>query len=295
MYEPNSKRIPLIDTYPPTFPTDFVDVYRDGNADFKHEIIKYPAGPDGKDAWFIIYCQKHGVHFGDNPLISAIRHLDSWQHGRMKATKSQAVALLGVPVRNCNAELAEINNTAFKKALGNGYKPLNSNRLPAHGQIYIKKHFNSQFFDKNIDLQGMTPIERATYRFLHFEPPRLSRAERLRLPKRGKTRHKLPDFSNINVRSGQSKCPNLPSLQELGERDEVLSSSIAQLTRRWPHITARSRRQVSRTKTGCITCRERGKKCDERKPYCRHFEVQVLALIKAKVSRSTLPALWVRL
>lgn len=27
-----------------------------------------------------------------------------------------------------------------------------------------------------------------------------------------------------------------------------------------------------RSKTGCITCRKRKKKCDEAKPICKHFE-----------------------
>jgi hypothetical protein len=101
-------------------------VYAGGNAKYKHCIVEYP--PHG-GKFYILKCELHGVHFNNNPLAGAAKHLHSAQHGNMSKERAQAVDLLGYLVFDCNAELAHMNNEMFRHALANGYKPFNMNQL----------------------------------------------------------------------------------------------------------------------------------------------------------------------
>jgi hypothetical protein len=105
----------------------FAEVFGDGNAKHKHFIVEYP--PHG-GKFYILKCEQHGVHFNANPLAGAAKHLHSAQHGNMSKERAQAVDLLGYLVHDCTADLANMNNDLFKKALDDGsYKIFNMNQL----------------------------------------------------------------------------------------------------------------------------------------------------------------------
>ncbi|OIW24660.1 hypothetical protein CONLIGDRAFT_102221 [Coniochaeta ligniaria NRRL 30616] len=108
---------------------DFHEVYQDGDAEYKHMIIRYPPGDDGKGEWWILKCDEHGVHFNLNPLHGAAKHLHSNQHNNMSKEHSLAIRELGHMVWDCTMELAEKNNEAVKRAFENGYRPFNRNQL----------------------------------------------------------------------------------------------------------------------------------------------------------------------
>jgi len=104
----------------------FDEVYQDGNAEYKHMIIEYPAGENN---WYILRCDEHGVHFNLNPLHGAAKHLHSSQHGHQSKEHSLAIATLGHLVFDCDIEMAKRNNAATTKAFAAGYKPFNRNNL----------------------------------------------------------------------------------------------------------------------------------------------------------------------
>ncbi|KAH8761673.1 hypothetical protein F5883DRAFT_127510 [Diaporthe sp. PMI_573] len=100
----------------------FEEVYQQGEAKFKHKIFEYK---EGSGNWYIVKCDKHEMHFGlGNPLHGAAKHLHSPQHGRLEKTHHLAIQNCGFLVKDCTAELANLNNTVFEEALKNGYKIL---------------------------------------------------------------------------------------------------------------------------------------------------------------------------
>ncbi|KXX77562.1 hypothetical protein MMYC01_207018, partial [Madurella mycetomatis] len=100
---------------------DFDEVYQDGNAEYKHTILEHPKG---KDEWYILRCDQHGVHFGPRPLQGAMKHLNGKGHDHQPKSYDSAVQMLGVLVRNCDAEKALRNNLVFDRAWAAGYRPL---------------------------------------------------------------------------------------------------------------------------------------------------------------------------
>lgn len=251
--------------------------------------------------WYILCCPRHGVHFGENPVKGATRHLQSSQHGNLKVKIRQAVEHLGIKVHNCNSALAELNNSAFIQAQRNGYKPLNSNRLPKTTQILISQSYNSEKFRSDVDAQDMSPIERAKYRLMQYQPPhnlaslkqtqrQLRETERQLKETQRQLRETQRQARSVtkHCKFGQSghlgrkhtglawpdlvfsdrKTESLPPLRDLCEKDQALSSAIQSVDSRHLHHKS-TRKVVSRTKTGCFTCRKRGKKCDESKPHCK--------------------------
>jgi len=108
----------------------FDDVYQGGNAEYKHAIIEHP-----KDSgeWYIFRCDEHNLHFGPRPLLGAMKHLNGRAHGNLPKDGTVAIRTLGIRVRNCDAQRAKSNNTVFKNALADGYKPLRAVDLPASG------------------------------------------------------------------------------------------------------------------------------------------------------------------
>lgn len=70
-------------------------------------------------------CDKHGVHFKQNALIAAAKHLNSALHGFLKKDFCQAIEFLGIRVVNCTDALAKLNNDCVRHAFAMGYKPMN--------------------------------------------------------------------------------------------------------------------------------------------------------------------------
>ena len=115
---------------------DFDEVYQDGNAEYKHAIIEHPKG-SGK--WYILRCDEHGLHFGSRPLQGAMKHLHGKAHSNLPKDGTVAIRTLGIRVRNCDAQDAESNNTAFKNALADGYEPFRAGDLPTSGPDQLRQ------------------------------------------------------------------------------------------------------------------------------------------------------------
>ncbi|KAK3934343.1 hypothetical protein QBC46DRAFT_273969, partial [Diplogelasinospora grovesii] len=96
----------------------FDDVYRNGNAPYKHIIIEHP--PNSGD-FYILKCNEHSVHFNQNPLASAAKHLYSSQHGHISKEYATALKVLSYLVINYDVQLAIKNNSVVKKAFAEGY------------------------------------------------------------------------------------------------------------------------------------------------------------------------------
>ncbi|KAK8092668.1 uncharacterized protein PG998_014773 [Apiospora kogelbergensis] len=124
---------------------DFDEVFQNGLALHKHMIIQYP--PES-DRWYLLRCDDHGLHFNQNPLHGAARHMRAAEHRGPKRhldintlkdadSWSLAIQTMGLRVSNCDATKAQQNNTAFTQALDAGYKPIkpDSNKKPAPSQI----------------------------------------------------------------------------------------------------------------------------------------------------------------
>ncbi|KAK7997611.1 hypothetical protein PG989_005651 [Apiospora arundinis] len=127
------------------YTVDFDEVFQDGLALHKHMIIQYP--PES-DRWYLLRCDDHGLHFNQNPLHGAARHMRAAEHRGPKRhldintlkdadSWSLAIQTMGLRVSNCDATKAQQNNTAFTQALDAGYKPIKpeSNKTPAPSQI----------------------------------------------------------------------------------------------------------------------------------------------------------------
>ncbi|KAK0709287.1 hypothetical protein B0T26DRAFT_400711 [Lasiosphaeria miniovina] len=102
------------------------EVFQSGNAQYKHIIVEYPPSSNN---FYILKCDEHGVHFNQNPLAGAAKHLHSAQHGNMSKERAQAVELLGQLVLDCDPKKAAANNEIVSSAFAKGYKPLNLNQL----------------------------------------------------------------------------------------------------------------------------------------------------------------------
>ncbi|KAK8092640.1 uncharacterized protein PG998_014805 [Apiospora kogelbergensis] len=127
------------------YDVDFDEVFQNGLALHKHMIIQYP--PES-DRWYLLRCDDHGLHFNQNPLHGAARHMRAAEHRGPKRhldintlkdadSWSLAIQTMGLRVSNCDATKAQQNNTAFTQALDAGYKPIkpDSNKKPAPSQI----------------------------------------------------------------------------------------------------------------------------------------------------------------
>ncbi|KAK2056869.1 hypothetical protein LY76DRAFT_517507 [Colletotrichum caudatum] len=105
----------------------FQDVYQDGKAEYKHSIVKYD------DVFYILRCDEHGVHFKQNALAAAAKHLHGASHGHLRKEHKLAVETLGFHVVDCTEALAALNNESVRQAFENGYKPLNQLHGPKSG------------------------------------------------------------------------------------------------------------------------------------------------------------------
>lgn len=111
----------------------FEEIYQDGKAQYKHKIFEYKSGSGN---WYIVRCDEHQVHFGyNNPVHGAAKHVHSPQHGNLEKRHDLAIGICGHRITGCNAELAEINNREFERALKqDGYVVFNMNLLTKEGR-----------------------------------------------------------------------------------------------------------------------------------------------------------------
>ncbi|KAH7119517.1 hypothetical protein B0J13DRAFT_195688 [Dactylonectria estremocensis] len=102
---------------PATRSISFDEVFQRGKVPVNQIIIQFP-NSDG--SWFILRCDEHDHDFMYPPLRGAAAHLRSKKHGWLR-NPSNAVIVehFGIEVLNCNAELAEKNNSiSFKVGQG---------------------------------------------------------------------------------------------------------------------------------------------------------------------------------
>ncbi|KAI1276963.1 hypothetical protein F5Y07DRAFT_364618 [Xylaria sp. FL0933] len=99
----------------------FDEVYRNGQAKHKDTIVEYP---QGCNQWYILKCEEHAIRFNRNPIPGAAKHLNGRLHGYTSRSSAKAIQMLGYQVIDCNAQLADLNNTAVNQAYANGYRPI---------------------------------------------------------------------------------------------------------------------------------------------------------------------------
>lgn len=95
----------------------FQDVFQNGRAEIKYTIEG--CGNDSKkQAWYILRCDKHDVHYaGTGILRRAARHVSAASHcGNPHANGDDAIREIGIEVLNCTQELADQNNLLADKA-----------------------------------------------------------------------------------------------------------------------------------------------------------------------------------
>ncbi|KAH6874184.1 hypothetical protein B0T10DRAFT_499277 [Thelonectria olida] len=107
-------------TTPTTKSIPFDEVFQDGNAPVKQIIIQFP---NSNGSWFILRCDEHEHDFMYPPLRGAAAHLRSKKHRWLRNLSNVVVVEhFGIKVLNCNAELAEKNNSVAFKAGQSGMK-----------------------------------------------------------------------------------------------------------------------------------------------------------------------------
>ncbi|PSR84046.1 hypothetical protein BD289DRAFT_482952 [Coniella lustricola] len=111
----------------------FQEIFQDGKAQYKHKIFEWKPGSGN---WYIVRCDEHQVHFGiKNPIHGAAKHMHSPQHGNLEKRHDLAIEICGHRVLGCNAELAELNNREFERALRDDkYRVFNRNLLTKDGR-----------------------------------------------------------------------------------------------------------------------------------------------------------------
>ncbi|KAH7111365.1 hypothetical protein EDB81DRAFT_703762 [Dactylonectria macrodidyma] len=102
---------------PATRSMSFDAVFQGGKAPVNQIIIQFP-NSDG--SWFILRCGEHDHDFMYPPLRGAAAHLRSKKHGWLRNPSNAVIVKhFGIEVLNCNAELAEKNNSiSFKVGQG---------------------------------------------------------------------------------------------------------------------------------------------------------------------------------
>lgn len=98
----------------------YEEVYGNGRPQYRHAIVEYPKKSGN---WFIIRCDKCGLHFGRNALQGGSKHLSGVTHGRLAKNHALAVQELGFRVLGCDKDKARRNNDAFDRASKAGYAP----------------------------------------------------------------------------------------------------------------------------------------------------------------------------
>ncbi|KAK0754424.1 hypothetical protein B0T18DRAFT_424814 [Schizothecium vesticola] len=98
----------------------YEEVYGNGRPQYRHAIVEYPKN-SGK--WFIIRCDKCGLHFGRNALQGGAKHLNGVKHGHLPREHVVTIRELGFRVLGCNKDKAKRNNDAFDRASRAGYAP----------------------------------------------------------------------------------------------------------------------------------------------------------------------------
>ena len=90
----------------------FDDVYQDGKATLKHEIIRYPKKTGD---WYILRCEEHPPYtFTRNPIHVACRHLSRFAHDGKCGNTQRALDVFGIRVIGCTDELMERNNATAR-------------------------------------------------------------------------------------------------------------------------------------------------------------------------------------
>jgi hypothetical protein len=133
----------------------FQEVFLDGKAEYKHFIVR------ANNDWYILKCEKHGVHFRKNALMGAAKHLNGSSHGNMPKEHHLALELLGYRVTGCNEKLAALNNSVADAAFKTGYTPLNKLARPGP-QMILKNTFRKRPTPQKSQTNGYQSVDDVT-------------------------------------------------------------------------------------------------------------------------------------
>ncbi|RSL58701.1 hypothetical protein CEP54_007617 [Fusarium duplospermum] len=111
----------------------FDEVFQDGNAAVKHFIVQVPSS-DG--LWYILHCDEHEKAFQHPALRGAAAHLKGSKHALpWYPTSLEVVKHFGVEVVDCDAELAEKNNSVALAAGQTSKKSPESNKESPESKV----------------------------------------------------------------------------------------------------------------------------------------------------------------
>lgn len=88
--------------------------------------------PRGASHYFVLYCEEHEIHFRENAVAAAAKHLNSSAHNFPDRHQRPALAELGYCIVDCSAELQKAHNDDVKLAFRSGYVP--GNKLAKFGK-----------------------------------------------------------------------------------------------------------------------------------------------------------------
>lgn len=167
----------------------FAEVYGEPGGEkpkYKHIIVEFPPR---SNRFYILKCDEHGVHFGENPLRGAAKHLASAQHGNMSKAHTTAIETLGFEVVDCTSELMEKNNAEVMQAFRENYKPFNANHLSQAKRAEL----------------GFPPLE--TPNWQKAASQRAAKDRSANAKKQGSVTH--PEVGRFYVARTETKCPVL--------------------------------------------------------------------------------------
>ncbi|KAL6918259.1 hypothetical protein FSST1_009754 [Fusarium sambucinum] len=88
---------------------EFEQVYQNGQAEPKYVIAKY------KGCWYILECKEHRLHFNNDPIRGAAKHLRGKRHNQTSVTYEDAIRALGTRVLGCEEKDVEDNNAVARR------------------------------------------------------------------------------------------------------------------------------------------------------------------------------------
>lgn len=82
---------------------------------------------EGRDVFYILRCDEHGVTFSERARQGAAKHLRSREHNHADGNNQTAYDRLSIRVLNCTTYLQAQNNDMFKKRVKDGFQPATRN------------------------------------------------------------------------------------------------------------------------------------------------------------------------
>ncbi|CAG1980234.1 unnamed protein product [Fusarium graminearum] len=88
---------------------EYEQVYQNGKAEPKYVIAEY------NGFWYILECKEHRLHFNNDPIRGAAKHLRGKKHNRVSVNYEEAIRELGTRVLGCGKKEAADNNIVARR------------------------------------------------------------------------------------------------------------------------------------------------------------------------------------